>query len=114
LGSISNPKLRSLKWTKHVLTYQYGRDKKYLQYNEFRYIDSSIFNLYQEIYLINNTVKIISTEEDEIWGLSIKSKSLAKSLRSVFLVLWQTAQPVTAELIKSWGENVFLKEEQKR
>jgi len=114
LGSISNPKLRSLKWTKPVLTYQYGRDKKYLQYNEFRYIDSSIFNLYQEIYLINNTVKIITTEEDEIWGLSIKSKSLAKSLRSVFLVLWQTAQPVTAELIKSWGENVFLKEEQKR
>ena len=59
-------------------------------------------------------LKIICTYENEVWGVSLRSPTLIMSLKSVFLILWELASPVTDELVRSWGENDFYLEEKKR
>lgn len=101
-------------WTRHVLSYQYARDKNYIVYNEFRYIDSSIFSINQEIYMRNTSVAIACVEDNEAWGLVMYSASLTKTFVSMFEYMWATALPVTKALILSFGENDFFAEEEKR
>ena len=100
-------------WTRHVMSYQYGRDPSYIDYIEHRFIDSPIFNFKQRLSVKGSRIRITSIEEGESWGLIINSPSLAKSLESLFYILWQTATPITHELIKSWGESEYLKAERK-
>ena len=100
------------KWTKHVLSYQYGRDNGYLLRNEFRYIENSAFSLRQEIYIREGSVSIICVEDDEAWGMVLHSSSFAKTFRSIFELTWERAVPVTEAFVKSLGENEFLKAEQ--
>jgi sugar-specific transcriptional regulator TrmB len=95
-------------WTRHVLSYQYGRDKNYIKYNEFRFIENPVFSVNQEIYLKADKISIACADNDEAWGLVIRSTSLSKTLRSMFELMWLSALPVTSELVKSWGENEFL------
>ncbi|KKT75671.1 MAG: Transcriptional regulator, TrmB [Microgenomates group bacterium GW2011_GWA2_44_7] len=99
-------------WSRHVTTYQYGRDPNYIKSREFRYIDDPVFDIKQRFAIKGERVLISNIEEDEMWGLVIKSPSLAKSLRSIFLMTWQIAKPVTDEVVKSWGSNEFLMAEQ--
>ena len=101
-------------WTKHVLSYQYSRSKDYLKEREIRGVDSPIFEIYQRISLKGNWIMITCTKEDEVWGLRINSPLLAKSMYSIFQLNWQVATPITEELVKSWGEDAFAKEERKR
>lgn len=99
-------------WTRHVLTYQWGRDHSYIELNEFRMIDNPIFQLYTEIYLYTDYVAIVCTQEDEVWGSVVHSRALAKTYQSIFEYMWQQAVPVTEQMIKRWGENKFLRQEQ--
>ncbi|MEA3357484.1 MAG: helix-turn-helix domain-containing protein [Patescibacteria group bacterium] len=101
-------------WTKHVLTYQVSRDPKYLKDREIRYIESPAFDLSAEINIIGNQIRISCAQDDEVWGLTISSKALSKTFRSIFLVQWAMAKKISPELVKSWGENKFLKAERKK
>lgn len=95
-------------WTKHVLTYQYGRDPNYVKSREIRYVDNPTFGLSVEINIVGTIVRIACSREDENWGLSINSMALSETLKSIFLVEWSRAIPITEELIKSWGTNDML------
>ncbi len=101
-------------WTRHVLSYQYGRDPLYTQYHEFRFIDKSKFNLYLDMYVFLDRVALVCAKDEEAWGIMIKSKLLSLSFKSIFEVLWENAIPVTEKFVKSLGENAFLKEEKRR
>lgn len=101
-------------WTMHVLSYQYGRDKRYIKHHNFRYIDHPFFRLHQDIYILPDRVVIICAKDDELWGATVESKLFSSSLRSMFEILWVIAQPVNAEFMAELGENEFLKEEKRR
>jgi predicted transcriptional regulator len=101
-------------WTRHVLSYQYQRDNNYLENREFRYIDASFFEIFNTVIIQGEFIKITSVEEDEAWGLVIKSKSLSKTFMSLFELTWSVATPVTKEKIKSWGENEFLAKQKEK
>jgi len=101
-------------WTRHVLSYQFGRDRNYLRKNNFRYIENEAFELYLRFEIQGEYVSIACANEDEVWGLSIRSKAFSKSLTSIYNMMWNMARPITKELIESWGENSLLKEEFKR
>ena len=101
-------------WTRHVLTYQYGRNKDYLEARELRYLDQPGLKIKQPITIVGDYIRMVSTEEGEAWGLIIHSQTLSQTFRSLFQVTWQVSTLVTEELVKSWGENAYLKVEQKR
>lgn len=100
-------------WTKHVLSYQFGRDPKYIEYHEFRYLENPAFNLYQDIYFFSDRMAITMAKDDEVWGLIIKSRLLYKSMHAIFHLIWQQATPVTKEFVLSLGQNEFLQVELK-
>ena len=100
-------------WTKHVVSYQYERDPKYLS-RSFQYIEDPSFMLYQDIQIQGNIISIVNGVKEEAWGIIINSELLAKSLTSIFEIVWKIAKPVTPELVKSWGPNEFRKQELKK
>jgi hypothetical protein len=94
-------------WTKHCVSYQYAQDKDYIKYNQFRYIEQGLEDFINRISIKNDTVRIISAEEDDIWGLKFESPSLAKSLRAMHKLMWLSAKPLTSEIVESFGVNEF-------
>jgi len=101
-------------WTKHVLSYQYQRNHEYVKHHNFRYIEKTGFNLYQDIYLFLDRMAVTMAKDDEVWGLVIKSNLLVKSFMAIFDFMWQQATPVTQEFMESLGDNEFLKEERNK
>jgi len=101
-------------WTRHVLTYQYGRNKSYIDYHEYRYIENAVFNLAYDMYVFSDKVVMICAKDDEVWASVITSKLVSASFKSIFLTLWQIAAPVTKEFVEGLGENEFLREEKRR
>jgi hypothetical protein len=101
-------------WTKHVLSYQCGRDPDYLTYHEFRYLDEPQLNIYQDIYIYADTVATTCAKQNEAWGMVIKSELYAQSMRNIFYLSWVRANPVTLDFVKSFGKNEFLEAEQTR
>lgn len=101
-------------WTRHVMTYQVGRDPKYLETWEIRYLEDPSFEIYQRISIVGDYIRIICAKDKEVWGLKIQSPLLASSFRSIFQVTWQIAKPVTLDVVKSWGENELLIEERNK
>ncbi len=99
---------------RHVLSYQYRRDPDYLNYHEFRYIDSPSFHINQDIYLVADHIYITCAQEDEAWGLSLKSKLLYRTLKSIFELNWNLAHSVTEQFIRGFGDNEFLNNERKK
>lgn len=100
-------------WTRQVVSYQYGRDKDFLGKRDFRYIDNPIFDLHVELNIWGNIIRIFTAHKDEIWGLQINSPALAASLKSIFLVQWANAKPLTENEVLSWGTN-YMQEYEKR
>lgn len=98
-------------WTRHALSYQFGRDPNYIFAREMRYIDNPVFDLHQRTTIQSNRITICCIKGDEAWGLIINSPSLASTLTSIFELLWVQATPVTPAFVKSHGENLFLKAE---
>ncbi len=98
-------------WTRHVLSYQYGRSRDYIRYHEYRYIDEKGFQLDHDMYICEDKVFFIVAKEDEIWAALLTSKLVARTFASLFALLWKTAQPVTEQFVKDLGENEFLKAE---
>jgi hypothetical protein len=100
-------------WTKHCVSYQYAIDPDYVRYNNFRFIENGMEDFINRISIKNNTVRIISAEEDDVWGVRFESPSLAKSLTALHKLMWLTAQPLTEDIVKSFGVNEFWKFKQK-
>jgi hypothetical protein len=94
-------------WTKHVLSYQIGRDPEYLTAREVRAIDNPIFNQITRISIKDTRIRITCAENEEVWGIVINSKALSQSLAALFQLTWQLATPVTHDIVKSWGKNEF-------
>ncbi|PIY71711.1 hypothetical protein COY87_04715 [Candidatus Roizmanbacteria bacterium CG_4_10_14_0_8_um_filter_33_9] len=101
-------------WTRHVLTYQYGRNKDYIHYHEYRYIDEELFQLEHDMYVFLDKVIMVVAKDDEIWASLLTSKLVSTSFKSIFKVLWNIATPVTDSFVKELGENEFLREERKK
>ncbi len=101
-------------WTKHVLSYQVGKNPAYLDSRQIRFIDNPIFKQFLRLAIKGSRVRITCAEGEEVWGLIINSKALSKSLLSIFHLIWSQATPVTEKLVKSWGTSKYLKQEQKR
>jgi len=95
-------------WTKHVLSYQCGRDPDYLRYHELRYLEEPGFDLYQDIYIYADTVATTCAKQNEAWGMVIKSELYAASMRNIFNLSWVRAKPVTLDFVKALGSNEFL------
>lgn len=101
-------------WSRHVLSYQYGRNKSYIDYHEYRYIESPVFDLKHDMYVFLDKVIMVAAKDDEVWASVLTSKLVAASFISLFQTMWQTAIPVTEKFVKSLGENEFLKQEKKK
>ncbi|KKS90189.1 MAG: hypothetical protein UV66_C0007G0001 [Candidatus Woesebacteria bacterium GW2011_GWA1_43_12] len=72
------------------------------------------FMLYQDIQIQGNIISIVNGVKEEAWGIIMNSELLAKSLTSIFEIVWKIAKPITPELVKSWGPNEFRKQELKK
>ncbi|KKR06385.1 MAG: Transcriptional regulator, TrmB [candidate division WS6 bacterium GW2011_GWF2_39_15] len=101
-------------WTKHVLSYQYGRNPLYIENREIRYIENPVFNLSVELNIVGNVIRIACANGEENWGLSMNSISLSSTLKSIFLLEWDRGTPVTKELVESWGPNEMIEYEKRR
>lgn len=112
-GAIARELIPLNAWTKHVMTYQYGLDKNYISNHEFRYIDSPLFECFLDLVIRGDYVRIACADKDEVWGLVVRSEALAKTLKSIYLLMWNMATPVTKETIKKWGKNKFLEQQNK-
>jgi hypothetical protein len=98
-------------WTKHVLSYQVSRDPRYLTSYDIRYIDEPSFDVHIQFQVQGDYSKIACSKKGEAWGLRIKSKMLAATLKSIFDQNWKIATPVTPELVKKWGPNGLFEAE---
>jgi len=111
----TNSAIKSLvvlnKWTKHVLSYQQRRNRDYIMLHNFRYIDNPHLNIGLDISLLEDTVRCICAQENEAWGLIIKSDKLATTLSSVFDLLWIGAHELSEKDIERWGINEFSEAE---
>lgn len=101
-------------WTKHVLTYQYGRDPDYVIKRRMRFVSDPSFFINQRIVLYGDYIRITCAKDEEVWGLIIKSTSLSQTLTSLFRFIWNVAEPLTSQIVESWGENEFLKSEKEK
>lgn len=98
-------------WSRHVLGYQVAKDEKYFVAREQRLLDIPGIEFNQRIVIQGDWIKISCAKEEEAWGIIIKSESLAKTLTSLFNVVWALGRPITTELVKSWGKNDFWEAE---
>lgn len=99
------------KWTKHVLSYQHKRNGDYIRLHNFRYIDNPLLSINLDISLLEDTIRCVCTQDNEAWGLIIKSAKLAKTLESIFDVLWVQSSEISEKNIEEWGENEFFEAE---
>ena len=100
-------------WTKHCLTYHYGRDPRYISSTNMRYIDQPGFDITSRISIKDTRIWIVSVEGEECWGVIMKSKTYAQTLIAIFNVLWTVAIPITTDVLSQWGENEYLTAERK-
>ncbi|MFH0773854.1 MAG: helix-turn-helix domain-containing protein [bacterium] len=113
----TNTSIKSLialnKWTKHVLSYQHKRNKDYITLHNFRFIDNPLLSINLDISLLEDTVRCICTQDNEAWGLVVKSGKLATTLASIFDILWTIAKEITEKDIGQWGINEFFEAEKR-
>ncbi len=101
-------------WSKHVLSYQYGRNNNYIKARNIRYVDNPVFEVHQRISVQGPRVRIICAKDDEVWGILINSQSLSKTMVAIFEVIWQNATALTSQMVESWGVNEFLEAEKRK
>jgi hypothetical protein len=101
-------------WTKHVLTYQCGREPNYLNWRNLRYIENSGLMFEQRIVIQGNRIAISTAKDEEAWGLVMNSISLARTMGSLHELLWQQGKPVTKEFVESLGTNDFWEVERRK
>lgn len=114
----TNMSIKSLivlnKWTKHVLAYQHSRNADYVKLHNFRYIDNPLLAINLDISVLEDTIRCVCAEDNEAWGLIIKSEKLAKTLSSIFDVLWIQSHELTEKDITGWGKNEFFEAEKRK
>lgn len=99
------------KWTKHALSYQHRRNKDYVKLHNFRVIDNPLLTIHLDISLLQDTTRCVCAQENEAWGLVIKSAQLTKTLESLFDMVWISAEKITEKDIEGWGINEFFEAE---
>ncbi len=110
-GTIAKELVPLNAWTKHVITYQYQLDPNYIANREFRYIDGTIFECYLDFVIKGESIRVTCAEGEEVWGLYMRSTALTSTFKSIFMLTWQMATPITKEIIESWGKNKYLEAE---
>lgn len=85
--------------------YHYAREPEYFELIQHRYIDNDLFNLYNRIEIRDNSVYLFSTQEEEVYAIIIKSQNFARSLKSIFLLQWMSANPITKSMYEQWKEH---------
>lgn len=98
-------------WSKHVLSYQVGRNPDYLNHVEHRYLPFELSKMSVWVHVKGSRIRIVSVKGDEVWGLIIRSQNLADSLIGIHQSLWKLATPITKDTISAWGPNEYLKAE---
>lgn len=101
-------------WSKHVLSYQVGRNSDYLNHVEHRYLPFELGKMSVWVHIKGSRIRIVSVKDDEVWGLIIRSQNLADSLIGIHQSLWKLATPITKEMITSWGANKYLQAEKSK
>ena len=95
-------------WSRHVLSYQIGRNPHYLDRVEYRFLPFELQGMSIMCRIKEDRLWIVSVKGKEVWGLKIHSKNLADSLVSINQSLWKMATPITADMVRGWGKNEFL------
>ncbi len=101
-------------WTRHVVTYQYGLDPDYLVSREIRYLERPDYFFKVRFSVIGSIIRIVCIEDGENWGVIINSSTFAKSLMSLYEIMWAQGIKITPEIAKGWGENEFLAAQRKK
>lgn len=94
-------------WTKHVVGYQFARDARYIVDRDIRLLDNPLLEISLRLSVKGQRIYISCAHEEEVWGLIVKSNSLSSTLKSLFMVLWTQATPITKDVVESWGENEY-------
>ena len=101
-------------WAKHVISYQFGRDSRYMDTRKIRMIDFPGFEQFMRLTIVGESVFGVSTEASEAWGFVFRSKAFSSSLKSIHQLLWASGQVIDEKVIASWGKNEYLEVEKKR
>jgi hypothetical protein len=99
------------RWSRHVLSYQIGRNPHYLDQVEYRHLPFELQNMSVMVRIRGDRLWIVSVKGEEVWGLKIHSQNLSDSLVGIHQALWKLATPITLEMVKAWGKNEFLEVE---
>lgn len=98
-------------WSKHILSMRYQKNRESYFLNEYKYVDSPLFELNCRIMVIEDYVVITSLSNTESYGIRIKSKILSSTFLSLFNSAWLSAVSVTEDMFMSWGTSRFLEKE---
>jgi hypothetical protein len=101
-------------WTKHVISYQSTRDPNYYRVRQFRFIDQPGLFINQRLLIQGQLILITCISGNEAWGLSLNSPSLAQTFESLFQFIWQSATPLTPEIVASWEPDEYFAAEKKK
>ncbi len=80
-------------WSLQTLKYQQSINPDYLLKREVRILDNPNFESYNRISILGDHVVISTANNNESWGAFIQSVSLAKTLQSIFNLLWLISKP---------------------
>jgi hypothetical protein len=94
---------------RQAVGYHYTREPEYFAYIQHRYVENSLFEFFNRIEIRGDRVYIFSNQRDELYCITIKSKNFATTLKSIFLLQWTTATPLTKDVLATWSEN-YLRE----
>ncbi len=83
--------------------YHYTREPEYFSLIQHRYIENSLFELYNRIEIRSDHVYLFSSQLEEVYAIVIRSKNFATSLKSIFLLQWMTATPLDERVLKNWA-----------
>lgn len=83
--------------------YHFKREPEYFSLIQHRYIENPLFELYNRIELHSDHVYLFSTQLEEVYAIVIRSKNLATTMRSFFLIQWMTATPIDEKILQNWA-----------
>lgn len=66
---------------------------------DIRVISSSKLYITNDITIYDNTLAIASLEKDNLVGIEIENKEIAKTQKSIFDLVWSTAKPIDFYLV---------------
>jgi sugar-specific transcriptional regulator TrmB len=105
LGARFAEKLHEAWAEKHIASYDLTNNptwklttqiETYQTLAKVRYINPKLFRIEFETYIYNNCVALLSYEKDDIFGVEVYNKKLARQQIQLFDLVWRNAQPITS------------------